>query len=103
MEAVIFDYDGTLVHLNIDFGLMRQDVEEVLGEQGIEPEDLRGLYILEMIDEGTARISRESRSQGSAFYRKSHEIVIQHELSATKEGKILQVWSRCWRFCRNGG
>ena len=89
MEAVIFDYDGTLVHLNIDFGLMRQDVEEVLGEQGIEPEDLRGLYILEMIDEATARISRESRSQGSAFYRKSHEIVTQHELSATKEGKIL--------------
>jgi phosphoglycolate phosphatase len=75
--------------LNIDFGVMRQDVEEVLGEHGIEPEDLRGLYILEMIDEATARISRESRSQGSAFYRKSHEIVIQHELAATKEGKIL--------------
>jgi phosphoglycolate phosphatase-like HAD superfamily hydrolase len=49
MEAVIFDYDGTLVHLNIDFGLMRNDVEEVLNEHGIEPEELRGLYILEMI------------------------------------------------------
>jgi phosphoglycolate phosphatase len=68
---------------------MRQDVEEVLGGHGIEPEDLKGLYILEMIDEATARISRESLSQGSAFYRKSHEIVIHHELSATKEGKIL--------------
>jgi phosphoglycolate phosphatase len=89
MEAVIFDYDGTLVHLNIDFGLMRQNVEEVLGEHGIEPEDLKGLYILEMIDEATARISRESRSQGSALYRKSHDIVTRHELAATKEGKIL--------------
>jgi phosphoglycolate phosphatase len=89
MEAVIFDYDGTLVHLNIDFGVMRRDVEEVLDEHGIEPEDLKGLYILEMIDEATTRISRESRSQGSAFYRKSHEIVTQHELAATKEGKIL--------------
>ena len=89
MEAVIFDYDGTLVHLNIDFGVMRRDVEEVLVEHGIEPEDLKGLYILEMIDEATTRISRESRSQGSAFYRKSHEIVTQHELAATKEGKIL--------------
>jgi phosphoglycolate phosphatase len=89
MEAVIFDYDGTLVHLNIDFGLMRKDVEEVLGEHGIEPDDLKGLYILEMIDEATARISRESPSKGSAFYRKSHEIVTQHELASTKEGKIL--------------
>lgn len=86
---MIFDYDGTLVHLNIDFGLMRQNVEEVLGEHGIEPEDLKGLYILEMIDEATARISRESPSKGSAFYRKSHEIVTQHELASTKEGKIL--------------
>jgi phosphoglycolate phosphatase len=42
-----------------------------------------------MIDEATARISRESPSKGSAFYRKSHEIVTQHEVAATKEGKIL--------------
>ncbi|UCB48717.1 MAG: HAD family hydrolase [Deltaproteobacteria bacterium] len=89
MEAAIFDYDGTLVHLNIDFGVMRQDVEASLGEYGIAPEDLKGLYILEMIDEATGRISKESRSQGLTFYRKSHEIVIQHELAATKEGKIL--------------
>ena len=89
MEAVIFDYDGTLVHLNIDFGLMRQDVEAVLWEQGIAPEDLKGLYILELIDEAAARISRESPLQGSDFYTKSHEIVTRHELAATKEGKIL--------------
>ena len=30
IEAVVFDYDGTLVHLNIDFNLMRQGVEEFL-------------------------------------------------------------------------
>ncbi len=89
MEAVIFDYDGTLVHLNIDFGAMRRDVEEALDAHGIKPEDLKGFYILEMIDEGTGRISKESRLQGSAFYRKSYEIVTQHELAATKEGKIL--------------
>jgi phosphoglycolate phosphatase len=89
MEAVIFDYDGTLVHLNIDFGFMRQDVEKLLWEQGIAPEDLQGLYILELIEEATARISRQSPSQGSAFYRKSYEIVTQHELAATSEGKIL--------------
>ena len=89
MEAVIFDYDGTLVHLNIDFGAMRRDVEEALDAHGIKPEDLKGFYILEMIDEATGRISKESRLQGSAFYRKSYEIVTQHELAATKEGKIL--------------
>lgn len=89
MVAVIFDYDGTLVHLNIDFGHMRRDVEAVLEEHGIAPEDLKGPYVLEMIDEATGRISKESRLQGSAFYKKAHEIVTQHELAATKGGRIL--------------
>jgi phosphoglycolate phosphatase len=89
MEAAIFDYDGTLVHLNIDFGVMRRDVEEVLHEHGIAPEDLKEFYILEMIDEARGRISKESCSQSSAFYRQCHEVVIQHELAATKDGKIL--------------
>jgi phosphoglycolate phosphatase len=89
IEAAVFDYDGTLVHLNIDFGVMRRDVEEVLNEHGIAPEDLKEFYILEMIDEARGRISKESCSRGSAFYRKCHEVVIQHELAATKEGEIL--------------
>jgi phosphoglycolate phosphatase len=89
MEAVIFDYDGTLVHLNIDFGAMRQEVEASLIGYGIEPKDLEGLYILEMIEEATGRISEKSRSEGSAFYRKSHEVVTEHELAAAKEGEIF--------------
>jgi phosphoglycolate phosphatase len=89
MEAVIFDYDGTLVQLNIDFGAMRQDVEESLGEYGIEPEDLKGFYILEMIDEAAVRISEKSRPEGAAFCRKCLDLVIAHELEAAKEGRIL--------------
>ncbi len=103
MEAVIFDYDGTLVHLNIDFGAMRRDVEEALVAHGIEPEDLRGLYILEMIDEGTDRISKESRSQGSAFYRKSLELVTKHELAAAKEGEILPGVAQMLEILRKRG
>jgi phosphoglycolate phosphatase len=89
MEAVIFDYDGTLVQLNIDFGAVRQDVEVSLGEYGIEPEDLKGFYILEMIDEAAGRISEKSRSEGGAFSRKCLDLVIAHELEAAKEGSIL--------------
>lgn len=89
MEAVVFDYDGTLVHLNIDFAAMRHDVEELMGQYGIKPGDLKGAYILEMIDEATRRISKKSRSEGLAFYRKSHDLVTRHELAAAREGEIL--------------
>ncbi len=90
MKAVIFDFDGTLVHLNIDFGAMRQGVEEILGHYSIEPDGLKGLYILEMIDEATKLISDQNPSEGSSFYHKSHELVTEYEVRAAKEGKILQ-------------
>jgi hypothetical protein len=60
-EAVIFDFDGTLVHLNIDFSVMRQGVEMFLGEYGIEPDGLKVLLILEMIDEATKLIQKRIR------------------------------------------
>jgi phosphoglycolate phosphatase len=89
VEAVIFDYDGTLVHLNIDFGVMRQGVEEFLADYGIDPNDLKGLYILEMIEEATKLISEQNSSKGSAFCQKSLELVTKHEVRAAKKGKIL--------------
>ena len=89
MEAVIFDYDGTLVHLNINFNLMRQGVEKFLADYTIEPAALKELYILEMIDEATRLISEENPSGGPSFYHKAHELVTEYEVRAAKKGKIL--------------
>jgi phosphoglycolate phosphatase len=86
---VIFDYDGTLVHLNINFGLMRQEVEQLLPAYGIEPGALKELLILEMIDEATRLISKRDPSEGSSFYGKAIDLVTAHEVRAAKKGKIL--------------
>ncbi|MBW2340578.1 MAG: HAD family hydrolase [Deltaproteobacteria bacterium] len=88
-EAVIFDFDGTLVHLNIDFSVMRQGVETFLGEYGIEPDGLKGLLILEMIDEATKLISEKDPLEGQLFYHRAHELVTEHEVRAAKNGRIL--------------
>jgi phosphoglycolate phosphatase len=89
IEAVIFDYDGTLVHLNINFGLMRQEVEEFLPAHGIEPGALKEFLILEMIDEATRLISKRNPSEGSSFYGKALDLVEAHEVRAAKKGEIL--------------
>jgi phosphoglycolate phosphatase len=89
IEAVIFDYDGTLVHLNINFGLMRQEVEEFLPAYGIEAGALKELLILEMIDEATRLISKRDPSEGSSFYGKALDLVTAHEVRAAKKGEIL--------------
>jgi phosphoglycolate phosphatase len=89
IEAVVFDFDGTLVHLNIDFGLMRQDVETLLAEHGIQPMALKGLLALEMIDEGSSRISEKDPVQGKVFYQNAHLVVTEREVRAARKGRIL--------------
>jgi phosphoglycolate phosphatase len=88
-EAVIFDFDGTLVHLNIDFKLMRQEVERLLAEYDLNPVPLRGLLILEMIDEATRLLSKHDPLKGQELYDRAHELVTEHEIRAARNGKVF--------------
>jgi len=88
-KAVIFDFDGTLAHLNIDFKLMRQEVEELLAEYGLDPLPLKGLLALEMIDEATRLLSEDDPLKAQELYDKAHELVIEHEIRAARNGRVL--------------
>lgn len=89
INAGIFDYDGTLFYLNIDFARMRFGVETLLSECGIEPGSLNGLLILEMIDEATRRIFERNPSKAKILHQKALELVAEHEVAAAKKGHIL--------------
>jgi phosphoglycolate phosphatase len=103
INAVMFDYDGTLVQLNIDFGSMRQGVEKLLVEYGIEPGSLKGSYVLEMIDEAAKRISNKSSPEGLAFNHKALELITVHEVRAAKDGRRLPGVLRMLRLLKERG
>ena len=88
-EAVIFDFDGTLVHLNIDFKIMRQEVEELLTEYGLDPGPFKGLLILEMIDEATRLLSKHDPLKGQELRDKARELVSEHEIRAARNGRVF--------------
>jgi phosphoglycolate phosphatase-like HAD superfamily hydrolase len=39
IKTIIFDFDGTLAKLNIDFDLMRKTILEIISSYNIEPND----------------------------------------------------------------
>jgi phosphoglycolate phosphatase len=103
IETVIFDYDGTLVQLNIDFDLMRQGIKRLIAEYGIAPGTLRESYILEMIAEATGKISRRNLSLGVRFQREALELVTQHEVRAAERGRILSGVPHLFKGLREQG
>lgn len=91
IEWVLFDFDGTLTPLTLDFGSLRARVEDIAREFGAlnELPRLKNHYILEMI----YSIEDALGSQGPAFSSKALEVLTALELEASK-GKGLYPFAR---------
>ncbi len=59
VRAVVFDFDGTLAHLTIDFDLMRRRAEACAHDAGLDVAAWEGLHTLEMVDRAARRLSTD--------------------------------------------
>jgi phosphoglycolate phosphatase len=91
IRTVLFDFDGTLTPLTLDFGFLRSEIESLA--RRFTGEDLvRGLqhhYIIEMIHEVADAIGE----QADLFRRLAFEKLTSLELQAT-QGKVLYPYVR---------
>lgn len=88
VSAVVFDFDGTLAHLTIDFGRMRRDVLALLPVHGVPPEGLERLYVLELIEAAARRLEGMGR-EGVAFRLAAHAAIERVEIEAAAAGGLL--------------
>ncbi len=88
-QAVIFDFDGTLAVLNIDFNVMREQVFELMKHYGVEEELIGERYLLEIIDEVYQILWEKDPSGAEEFYKKAHQILHEVEMRAAEEGRLL--------------
>jgi phosphoglycolate phosphatase len=89
VRAVVFDFDGTLAVLNIDFSEMREQVFELMRKYGVNEEKIEERYLLEIIDEVVQILSQKNTSAAETFYQEAHQILHEVELKAAEEGKLL--------------
>lgn len=71
-KGIIFDFDGTLTELTLDFGLLRAEIETIARRYVAEEVilSLKNYYILEMIDEvATSLDERNAPFKHEAFAR----------------------------------
>jgi len=103
VRAVIFDFDGTLAVLNIDFSSMKDRVFELMRRYGVKEEWVRERYLLEIIDEVYPILWEKSPSGAEEFYQKAHQILHEVELRAAGEGRLIPSAERTLRILREKG
>ena len=89
IKAVVFDFDGTLAVLNIDFKSMREQIFGLMKDYGIKESMVKERYLLEIIDEVYPILQRKSPSDAASFYQKSHQVLQAVELNAAEQGRLL--------------
>lgn len=83
IAAILFDFDGTLVHQRIDFELMRSQVIKIARQYAAPEELLSGRYVLELI----ARVIPALGSQGTAFARAAQQAITAIEVAAANKAE----------------
>jgi len=88
-EAILFDYDGTLALLNLDFAAMRRHLHTFTVGQGISSRELHGLDILEMLNWATGWLRQHSPAQADRYARDAEQLIQDMEVEAARSSGLL--------------
>ena len=89
LKAILFDFDGTLAELNIYFLRMRRAVLDLMGDYCSPQDDMKDLYVLEMIEAGRNFISRNNSGKENEFFNRAYELIGHIETEGSKEGELF--------------
>jgi phosphoglycolate phosphatase len=90
ISAVIFDFDGTLAKLNINFSQMRKGIVGLIESYGVSLDGLRNLYVLEMIDAGKTLVSQKHPGRENYFAKQAISLIETIEVEAAKRGELIE-------------
>jgi len=82
VEAVLFDFDGTLIEPSIDFGLMYDAVLAIVARHGLPAESCRGMHVLEMVARARRELEERERGDGQGFQAEAERAILDIELEA---------------------
>lgn len=89
IKTVIFDFDGTLAKLTIDFSTMRSDIEALVASYRIIPQELKTTFVLETIVAAHDLIRRQSAQQADAFFSRANRMIEDIETQGAQNGHLF--------------
>lgn len=89
LKGFVFDFDGTLARLTIDFPAMRKAALCHLRDFGIDEDGIGNLYVLELIAEGTRRIAERFPGRELIYARQAKDLIKEIEIDAARQGALI--------------
>jgi len=88
-DTILFDFDGTLAVLNLDFAEMRRQLLTLTLSHGLPAEDLHRLYMLEMIVHATAWLQQRHPEAAAAYAYEAEQLLQGIEIEAARGSRLL--------------
>lgn len=89
IDTVIFDFDGTLAELNIDFDFMRKSIDRLIHSYGIDSHSLKNDYILEKIHEAESSLKILLPEKTKVFLFDAYHTIESIEFEAAERGRLF--------------
>ncbi|MFH1135584.1 MAG: HAD family hydrolase [Pseudomonadota bacterium] len=102
VKAVVFDFDGTLAGLEIDFDLMRREISRLCLEFGVG-NGLSSQYVLEMIAAAESLLSARDPGKAQLFAARAKGIIEDIELEAARRGRLFPETRPALAALKNAG
>lgn len=101
IDTMLFDFDGTLVEINIDFAEMKRRILSLGLEYGVSPK--ADLYVLESVENIFSILSEKDILKAEMFKKKAEEIIVNMELLAAEESRMFPNADITLREIKNRG
>jgi len=102
LEALIFDFDGTLAAGHYDFQVMREGVHAAARRCGVSEQALEGLHVLEAVERAAAIIGADE-GEAAAFRAEAERIILGVELAGARRSRLLPGVAQALASLRSSG
>lgn len=86
LRAIIFDFDGTLAELNLDFGLMKERIVKLSSSRGLPPPPSDNIHSLELLSSLASELPVGLRED---FLEQGHSLIREMELQAAASSELF--------------
>ncbi len=99
-SAILFDFDGTLATLNVDFGSMRAGLLSRIQSYGLDVDRFKDLYALEMIDRATEELEPVRPDAVPVLKEECLSLIRDVEMEGARRGMLFDGIRDMFRILR---